>query len=267
MPLAGTTARATEMIGRISAVARNTFREAIRDKVLLTLLVFGVLVMGSAKVIQPLALGEESKVVKDLGLASITLFCVLIAVLVGGRLVYKEVEKRTIYIVLAKPVQRWEFVLGKYAGLMAVLLASLAIMTVGFYLILFATGIDAPAYMLWSLLMTYFELLVVTAVAVLFSTFVTPIASAVFTFATYAVGHLTRDLRLLAAMSPSPIVKGVSQFLYYVLPNLSNFNIRGEVVHNALLNPEALGLSALYAVVYAATLLLISVLIFSRKDF
>lgn len=252
---------------RVWGIAVNTFREAIRDKVLLTLLVFALLVMGSAKVIQPLALGEEGKIVKDVGLSAITLFGVLIAVLVGGRLVYKEVEKRTVYIVLAKPVRRWEFVVGKYTGLMLVLLASMVIMTAGFYAILLVTGITPSAYLLYSLLMTVFELAVITAVAILFSTFVTPIASAVFTFAVYFVGHLSRDLRMLAAMSPSPVVKALSQFLYYVLPNLANFNIRGEVVHNVLLDPQALVLSALYALVYAATLLLISVIVFSRKDF
>ena len=255
------------MPGRIRAIALNTFREAIRDKVLLSLLVLAIVVMGSAKIIQPLALGEEAKVVQDMGLAAITLFCVLIAVLVGGKLVYKEVEKRTIYIVLAKPVRRWEFILGKYAGLMAVLLVSIVIMTVGFYLILFVTGVPPSAYLLVALLMTFFELAIVTAVAILFSTFVTPIASAVFTFAVYFVGHLTRDLRLLAAMSPSPVVKVISQVMYYVLPNLNNFNIRGEVVHNVLLSSHALSLSVLYAVVYTATLLLVSVAIFNRRDF
>ncbi len=255
------------MAARVWALATNTFREAIRDKVLLTLLVFALLVMGSAKVIQPLALGEEAKVVQDMGLAAITLFCVLIAVLVGGRLVYKEVEKRTIYIVLAKPVRRWEFIVGKYVGLMLVLAASMAIMTVGLYLILFLTGVRPSAYLLVAVVMSLFELVVVTAVAILFSTFVTPIASAVFTFAIYFVGHLSRDLRMLAAMSPLPVVKVLSQFLYYVLPNLTNFNVRGEVVHNVLLNPQALILAALYALCYAATALLISVLVFSRKDF
>jgi ABC-type transport system involved in multi-copper enzyme maturation permease subunit len=255
------------MLGRIWSIALNTFREAIRDKVLLSLLVLAIIVMGSAKIIQPLALGEEAKVVQDMGLAAITLFCVLIAVLVGGKLVYKEIERRTIYIVLAKPVRRWEFILGKYFGLMAVLLVSIVIMTVGFYLVLFAAGVPSSVYLLVALLMTLFELAIVTAVAILFSTFVTPITSAVFTFAVYFVGHLTRDLRLLAAMSPSPVVKVVSQVMYYVLPNLNNFNVRGEVVHNVLLSPQALGLSALYAVVYTATLLLVSIAIFNRRDF
>lgn len=255
------------MIGRIRAVAVNTFREAIRDKVLLTLLVFAVLVMASAKAIQPLALGEEAKVVQDLGLAALTLFCVLIAVLVGGRLVYKEVDKRTIYIVLAKPLRRWEFIVGKYFGLMAVLLVSVAVMAVAFYVIMLLTGVSLSPYPLVAMVMTVFQLAILTAVAILFSTFVTPIASSVFTFAVYFVGHLTADLRLLAAMSPSPVVKGVSQFLYYVLPNLGNFNVRGEVVHGVLLDPGALALSILYALVYAATLLLIAVVVFSRRDF
>jgi ABC-type transport system involved in multi-copper enzyme maturation permease subunit len=255
------------MTGRIAGIALNTFRESIRDKVLVTLLIFAVLVMGSSRVIQPLALGEEGRVVKDLGLASITFFTVLIAILVGGRIVYKEVEKRTIYIMLAKPVRRWEFILGKYTGLMAVLAVSLAVMTAAFYLMLPIVGVKASPYLLLAILMTFFQLAILTAVAVLFSTFVTPIASAVFTFAIYFVGHLTRDLKLLAAMSPSPVVKVVSEVLYYVLPNLGNFNVRAEVARDALVDPASLVLAIGYSVVYSATLLLISVAIFNRKEF
>ena len=255
------------MIERVSGVALNTFRESVRDKVLVTLVAFAVLVMGSARVIQPLALGEEAKVIKDLGLSAITLFCVLISILIGGRIVYKEVEKRTIYIMLAKPVRRWEFILGKYLGLMAVLVVSLAVMTAAFYAILLVLGVGVQAYLLLAILMTFFELAILTAVAVLFSTFSTPITGAVFTFAVYFVGNLTRDLKLLAAMSPSVVVKVVSQFLYYVLPNFSNFNIRTEVVYGAALDPGALLLSGLYALVYTATLLLISAAIFNRKEF
>ena len=255
------------MFNRISGVALNTFRESIRDKVLVTLIVFAILVMGSSKVIQPLALGEEAKVIKDLGLSAITLFCVLISILVGGRIVYKEVEKRTIYIMLAKPVRRWEFIVGKYLGLMSVLAVSVAVMTVAFYAIMLILGVGAPLSLLLAILMTLFQLAILTAVAVMFSTFATPITGAVFTFAVYFVGHLTRDLKLLAAMSPSIVVKVVSYGLYYVLPNLSNFNIRGEAVYNVPLDPLALALSGLYAVVYTATLLLISVAIFDRKEF
>ncbi|MBM3315237.1 ABC transporter permease, partial [candidate division WOR-3 bacterium] len=124
------------MLRRILAIAINTFRESVRDRVLLTLLVFALLVMGGARIVQPVALGEADKIVKDLGLSAITLFSVLIAVMVGGRIVFKEVEKRTIYLVLARPVRRLEFILGKYFGLMGVLATSLVLMTVGFYLVL-----------------------------------------------------------------------------------------------------------------------------------
>ena len=255
------------MIDRVSGVALNTFRESIRDKVLVTLIIFAVLVMGSSRVIQPLALGEEAKIIKDLGLSAITLFCVLISILVGGRIVYREVEKRTIYIMLAKPVRRWEFILGKYLGLMAVLVVSLVVMTAAFYVILLILGVGAPLYLMLAILMTLFELAILTAVAVLFSTFSTPITGAVFTFAVFFVGHLSRDLKLLAAMSPSPVVKAVSYLFYYVLPNLANFNIRPEVVYGAPLDPFGLLLSGLYALVYTATLLLISAAIFNRKEF
>jgi len=252
------------MTDRISGVALNTFRESVRDKVLITLIIFAVLVMGSARIIQPLALGEEAKIIKDLGLSAITLFCVLIAILVGGRIVYREVEKRTIYIMLAKPVRRWEFILGKYLGLMAVLVVSLVVMTAAFYVILLVLGVGAPLYLLLAVLMTLFELAILTAVAVLFSSFSTPITGAVFTFAVYFVGHMSRDLKLLAAISPSPVVKAVSYLFYYVLPNLANFNIRPEVVYGVPLGPSALLLPGLYALVYTATVLLISAAVFNR---
>jgi ABC-type transport system involved in multi-copper enzyme maturation permease subunit len=255
------------VIDRISGIALNTFRESIRDKVLITLIIFAVLVMAGSRVIQPLALGEEGKIIKDLGLSAITLFCVLIAILVGGRIVYREVEKRTIYIMLAKPVRRWEFILGKYLGLMMVLVVSLVVMTAAFYAILVILGEGAPLYLLLAVLMTFFELAIITAVAVLFSTFSTPITGAVFTFAVYFVGHLSKDLKLLAAISPSPIVKVASYVFYYALPNLGNFNVRPEVVYGAPLDPSALILSGLYALVYTATLLLVSAAVFNRKEF
>ncbi|MEO0025666.1 MAG: ABC transporter permease subunit [candidate division WOR-3 bacterium] len=255
------------MLNRVWGIAFNTFRESVRDRVLVALIVIAILVMASAKVIQPVALGEAEKIIKDLGLSAITLFCVLIAILVGGRIVYREVEKRTIYLLLARPVRRYEFIIGKYCGMMLVLGVSLVLMTAGFYLVLLLTGVKPEPRLLWAVLMTGFELAILTAVAVLFSTFVTPIASAVFTFVVYFIGHSTQLLRQLAAISPAPIVKFIGMFLYYVLPNLNNFNIRGDVVHNAPLNPLAMVLSIAYALVYTFTLLLIAIFVFNRRDF
>ncbi len=255
------------MFHRIYGVALNTFRESIRDRILIALIVIAMVVMGGAKLVQPVAMGEAEKIIKDLGLSAITLFCVLIAILIGGRIVYREVEKRTIYLILARPVRRAEFILGKYLGLVAVLIVSMAVMTAGFYLVLVITKVPISFNLLWAVVMTAFELILLTAVAVLFSTFVTPVASAVFTFMIYFIGHSTHLLKHLAVMSPAPIIKFISMFLYFVLPNLNNFNIRGEVVYGAPLNSQALLLSGLYSLLYTFTLLLIAVILFNRKDF
>ncbi len=255
------------MLNRIAGVALNTFKESLRDRVLGALIVISIIVMISAKVIQPVALGEAEKIIKDLGLSAITLFAVLIAILVGGRIVYREVEKKTIYLILARPARRLEFILGKYCGLMLVLLISISLMTIGFYLVLLITGVPLDPRLLLAVLMTGFELALLTAVAILFSTFVTPITAAVFTFMVYFIGHSTYLLKQLAAMSPAPVVKFIGLVLYYLLPNLTNFNIRGDVIHNAPLNTTALVLSAVYSLVYTSTLLLISILIFNRRDF
>ena len=179
---------------KLWALVRNTFREAVRDKVLLTLIVIAFLVTAAARLVPSLAAGEGTKIIQDLGLKSMTLFCVLIAVLVGGRLVYREIEKRTIFVILAKPVARWQFVLGKYLGLMLVLVTSVAIMTAWFALFMVISRVPMTPQMLLAVLLLVMELAVVTSIAVLFSTFVTPISSAVFTFAVYFTGNMSSSL-------------------------------------------------------------------------
>lgn len=252
---------------KIAAVTLNTFREAIRDKVFIVIIIFAVIVMGSGRIVKPLALGEESKVIKDIGLNSIALFSVLIAILVGGRLVYKEIEKRTIFLVVSRPLHRWQFIVGKYLGLLLVLFESLLIMTAAFYIILMLLGIQSSFYLIWSIIMTFFELCILTAIAIFFSTFATPITSAVFTFAIYFVGHLTRDLKVLATMAKSVQIKILTDILYYLLPNFSNFNIKGEVVHNIIIEPRIIIFTIIYSLVYSSVVLLLSSIIFSKRDF
>jgi len=244
----------------------NTFIESVRDRILLILLVLGFLLMASAKIIQPLTLGEESKIIKDLGLSAINLVSVLIAVFVGGRLIYKEIEKRTIYIVLAKPIKRYEFILGKFFGLLLVLFVSVLILTIGFFIVLLLTKIQADFMLLLPLLLLLFELAIITALALFFSTFVTPIGATIFTFLLYFVGHLTRDLKAFAALAKNPIITFLANLFYYLLPNLANFNIKGMVVHNVLLPAEVIIFTLIYGILYSAGLLFLSVLVFQRKD-
>jgi ABC-type transport system involved in multi-copper enzyme maturation permease subunit len=251
---------------RITGIILNTFREAVRDKVFVTIVVLSILVMTSGYIIKPLTLGEENKVIKDIGLNAIALFSILIAILVGGRLVYKEIEKRTIYLVLSRPLHRWEFIVGKYFGLLLVLFESLLIMTGTFYIMLLLIKIPANFSLLLSVLMTFCQLWIITAIAIFFSTFTTPVTSAVFTFALYFIGHLTRDFKSLVLSANAPI-KTVINILYYILPNLSIFNIKMEVVHNVMINPIAITLAIVYSLVYSFIIIFISCLIFQQKDF
>lgn len=252
---------------KLWALVRNTFREAVRDKVLLTLLIIAFLVTAGARLVPSLAAGEQVKIIKDLGLKTMTLFCILIAVLVGGRLVYREIEKRTIFVILAKPVARWQFVLGKYFGLMLVLVTSVAIMTAWFALFMVLARIPVQPQMLLQVLLLVMELAVVTAIAVLFSTFVTPISSAVFTFAIYFTGNLSRSVLYWGTRNRPAAVQVIARFFYYLLPNLQNFDIAGSVVHNLPVNYAQVGLSIAYAIVYVSAVLLIATLVFRRRNF
>lgn len=260
-----------ELIGgrqlRIAAVVKNTFRQAIRDKVLYVLLFFGVLTMASGIIIGPLSLGEAPRISKDLGLAAISIFGTLIAILTGTRLVYEEIEKKTAYLIVPKPIERWQFLLGKYLGLLCVLFLVVLIMSFAFTLYVLVTEGSLHVHLWKAVLLTFFELAVITAIAILFSTFATPVGSGVFAFAVFFLGHVTRDLRALGEISESAVVKLVTSFAYYVLPNLSNFNIRGEVVHNVPVPWSQIVYAITYGLIYTIVALSVSMVIFQRRDF
>ena len=251
---------------RIRAVMINTFREAIRHKVLFLLVAFAFLTIACAKLIQPLALGEHPKITRDLGLSAITLFGLLIAIFVGTRLVYEEMEKRTLYLILPKPVKRWEFLLGKYLGLLLVITISILLIFLTFYAYLFLEEKRLDLNLLIALPFIWMELSLVTAIALLFSTFTTPIASGIFTFLLFFAGHLSRDIKVIGEMTKAPLVKGIAQALYYILPNLSNFNVKGEVVHQVPIPISQMVYAMAYGLLYISLLLLLSILIFEKKD-
>ncbi|HXV21738.1 MAG TPA: ABC transporter permease [Desulfuromonadales bacterium] len=253
-------------MSRIAVIALNTFREAIRDRILYLLLVFAILMMGFAQILSLLTVGSEEKIIKDLGLASISLFGVLTAVFIGVSLVSKEIERRTIFTIVSKPIHRHEFLLGKFCGLALTLLVNTSVMTAWFYLILLLKGFADPA-LLWAIALIFMELLLVTAFATLFSSFSTPILSTLFSLSLYLVGHLTWSLDLLGARIESSAGKLLCRALYYALPNLEIFNIKGEVVHGSPL-PEALPLFALlYLLGYGGMVLASACMILNRRDF
>lgn len=254
-------------MNRIAVIALNTFRETLRDKILYNLVFFALLLIVSSILLGSLTMGERAKIIQDIGLASISLFGVFIAIFVGIGLVSKEIEKRTIYSIIAKPIPRYQFLLGKYAGLMLTLFVNVAIMVAGFFLTLVIGQAGMEPALLKAIGLIFVELLVITAVAVMFSTFTTPTLSATFTLAFYVIGHLTDDLRVLGSRLQSDLTKVVLDGLYYTLPNLESFNIKGSVVHGLVIAPIYLVTAVLYGVTYSAVMLILACAIFQRRDF
>jgi ABC-type transport system involved in multi-copper enzyme maturation permease subunit len=254
-------------MNRIGVIALNTFRETLRDKILYNLVFFGLLLIVSSILLGTLTMGERAKIIQDLGLASINLFGVLIAIFVGIGLVSKEIEKRTIYSIIAKPIPRYQFLLGKYAGLTLTLLVNVSIMVAGFFLTLFIGQVGLEPALLKAIGQIFVELLVITAVAVMFSTFTTPTLSATFTLAIYAIGHLADDLHVLAAKLQSELIKVLLDGLYYTLPNLEFFNVKGPAVYGLPIEPLYLVSAVAYGVTYSAVILTLACVIFQRRDF
>jgi Cu-processing system permease protein len=254
-------------MSQITVIALNTFKENLRDKILFNLVIFGLLLIGSSILLSTLTIGEQAKIIKDIGLASISLFGTLIAIFVGIGLVSKEIERRTIYTIIAKPLPRYKFLLGKYFGLVLTLFVNTSIMVVGFFLILLLGQMVPDSGLMEAILLIFVELLVLTAVAVMFSTFTTPTLSATFTLAVFVIGHLTDNLKALAGKLPDGLAKTCLNFLYYALPNLSNLNLKGQAVHGIPIEPSYLLGAMAYGLTYAAGILVLACVIFQRRDF
>ncbi|MBN2319359.1 MAG: ABC transporter permease [Acidobacteria bacterium] len=261
---------------RILVIAKNTFRENVRDKVLYNLILFALIMIFTSLIIGQLSLGNEVKIILDLGLASISIFGMLIAIFLGIGLVYKELDKRTIYVLLAKPVRRHEFILGKYLGLLYTLLVNVAVMTVGLELALLYQGETAWSVflnLLPAVFMIYLSLALVTALALLFSTFSTPALSALFTFFLWIIGHFGRDLLYFGELSKSVFVNWICAGIYYVIPNLSIFKIMGSrhIIQSLSfyrpMDPSVVAAAFFYCLLYCAVILSLSIAIFLRRDF
>jgi ABC-type transport system involved in multi-copper enzyme maturation permease subunit len=259
----------------IWAIARNTYRETIRDKILYNLILFALIMILSSLALGQLTLGNEDKVILDLGLSSISIFGALIAIFIGIGLVYKELEKRTAYALLAKPVHRYQLILGKYLGLLCTLLVNLGIMTVGLELALWYTlRIGSGAYLrvLPAVYLVFLSLALLTALALLFSTFSTPALSALFTFFLWIIGHFNGDLRSFGELTKSAPVLWLCRILYYVIPNLSNFgNIDSRSILDSAgpfwpIGPFAVLGATVYCALYCTLILSLSISIFMRRD-
>ncbi len=286
---------------KVWLIAGNTFRESIRDRILYVIAFFAAVMMVSSLALGWISIGDQLQVVQDFSLAILSFFGALMAVFVGTGLIYKEIDKRTIYTILSKPVRRWQFVLGKYFGLLSVLglamfgmlIASMAFVLYAAYTAQHSPVPDWTMRVEWgwyavAVVLIFFELVVVVALAMLFSSVASPILSAVFTFTAYLLGQVSATVSYMftqfipqergaaAATGESLtgfvssayfLVKPFSEFIFYALPDLQHFQLRNQVTLGPAPTWQQVGLAMLYGVGYASAVMLLTVLIFDRKRF
>lgn len=256
------------MNARIVHIAYNTFREAVRDRVLYNLIAFALLLSGAAVLIGQISIEIESLVVINLGLAAVSLFGVVIAIFIGIGLVSKEIERRTLYTVLSRPVRRWEFIVGKFFGLAGTLVVNTFFMAIGVFGALFyvAHRFSKPdALILIALYFIILEFLIVCSVALLFSSFSTPLLSAIFAFSLFVIGSFADDLRGFAKMTHG-ITRWLAMGAAYLVPNFSALNVISAVAHQQHVAGQLILQNTLYALFYAVMALSGAVLIFEHRD-
>ncbi len=253
-------------LNRLLAVASNTFRETVRERVLYNLVFFAILMTLSGFLLSQLSIRQDEKVIKDIGLASMEVFGTLIAVFIGVGLVSKEIERRSLYPLLAKPLSRSEFFLGKFSGLAFTLFVNVAVMAFGLYLTLLATGRRADPLLLKAIYPIFLSLLLVVSLAMLFSSVTSSALAAICTVAVVVAGRysdVVRNMREVAPGAPSWLV----EFLYYALPNFRNFDFKDRVAYGDPVPLVALGWVTLYAALYVGLVLSVGLASFRARDF
>ena len=251
---------------RILAIAQNTFRESIRDKVLYVLLFFAAVTIFGSKALGWISIGQDIKIVKDIALGATSIFGILIAIFVGTSLIYKEIDKRTLYTILSQPMHRYEFIVGKYLGLMALLAVVTIIMAaVSSVYILLLGGTLHTTYFL-AILLIYWKLMLITAFAILLSSMTSPILGAIIVFSVAVFGHATEVFRDLPPQFDGTSAKAILEAVYYIIPNLSNFDIAREAANGIDVSPAYIVWVMIYGLMYTAMLLIFAALAFQEKD-
>jgi ABC-type transport system involved in multi-copper enzyme maturation permease subunit len=253
----------------IQAVAANTFREAVRDRVLYNLVFFALLMMGAAILVGQISIGIEQDVIVSLGLTAISVIGIFIAVFLGVALVSREMDKRTLYALLAKPVKRWEFLLGKFFGLVMTLTANTAAMAAGLYVALWTVKhplLKSDAYILVAVYLILLKLALIVALALLFSCFTTPFLAILFTAGMYVAGLFAADLRTVHEVNLDPGALRLMRGISYLLPNFQNFDVMGAVVHGRGVPAVIVWQATLYTIVYIAIVLTGAAVVFSRRN-
>lgn len=253
---------------RIIVIASNGFREVIRDRILYVMVFFALLLILASRILPPIAVSADEKIFLDLGIGAISLLGAIVAIFVGTGLVNKEIEKKTVLILIPKPITKTEFIIGKHLGLSAVLTVLVASMTV---LYLGMMSLLQITYPFNSLLVAIFyillELALLTAIAITFGVFTSSILATLLSFGVYIMGHLSRELLELGKITENESIENLTKFLFLVLPDLERLNLKNEAVYNILPSTGELLSSLVYTVLYIILLLTITIFIFSRRQF
>ncbi len=256
-------------MSRVGAVAWNTFREAVRDRVLYNLVFFALLLIATSILVGQISIGIESIVLVSLGLSAISVIGLLIAIFTGVGLVSKEIEKRTLYALLSKPVRRWEFLTGKFGGLVLTLAVNTAAMALGLLLALLCVkhGVNSgDATVFIAVYFILLKLAIVVALALLFSCFTSQLLAILFTASLYIAGLFISEMRNLDGSKMGPAVKLFFSWMSYLLPNFQNFDLMAAAAHGRAV-PAALILhNTLYAVLYCAIVLSVASVVFARRN-
>ncbi|MCK4941327.1 ABC transporter permease subunit [candidate division WOR-3 bacterium] len=252
---------------RVIAILENTFKESIRQKILLLLVVFAILLIGISLFMEPFALGEAPKIMRDFGLAAASLFGILTTIIIGSTLIRKDVEKKTIYTVLSKPVKRSEVILGKFLGLSALVTLLVLAMLMMQQLVIFAYEGAFDPRLLIALPFTIIEVMVLLGILLLFSSFSSTTMTSIMGVIFFVVGHAMPDLKLFADQASVVLLKYVTYGFYYVLPNLENFNLRIELAYGLPLYADQILFSMCYGVMYITFLLYLTTLVFEGREF
>jgi ABC-type transport system involved in multi-copper enzyme maturation permease subunit len=256
------------MRARIVHIASNTFREAVRDRVLYNLIAFALLMSGAAVLVGEISIDIERLWVINLGLTAVSLFGVVIAIFIGIGLVSKEIEKRTLYTVLSRPVRRWEFIVGKFCGLAGTLVVNTLFMAIGVFGALLYVSHRFEGADGWILVALYFiilQFLILTSLALLFSSFSSPLMAAVFAFSLFVIGSFAEDLRNFAALTQG-VTHALATAVAYLVPNFSALNVISSVAHGTPVSSHLIVYNTAYALVYAAMVLSGAVMIFEHRD-
>ena len=254
-------------MSQVLSVALATFRETVRRRVFLVSIGFAILIVVVPLVAIPLASGQRETLVKDIGLSFIDVFGVLLAVLMATSLVHDEIDRRTVYVVLARPIRRRDYVAGKYLGLLLMSAANLGILAIAFLALLAVVLGRVEVGLLASVGLSFLQVSVITAFALLFTTVSTPLLATIGSLFVFVAGHLLTDVHLFASRFAGPVAGRLLEAMTYVLPNLDHFDAKGEFVYGTGVSPAFLLLALAYAACYALLLLLLSALAFERREF